>query len=108
MVGRICFVAGLLSASLFIFAAGSLGETPQLSHLFFTVTLTNTSDTPTSPDKSQAIGTNADAVKYPPLATIRTASKRIIIDNAGNLGYHALWPGNNLNFFGDCDTLPHA
>ncbi len=45
----------------------------------------------------------ADTVQFPDLADIRTASKRIAINNAGNLGDGGK-EGYTLDFFNDCDT----
>ncbi len=49
----------------------------------------------------------ADTVQFPDTASIRTASKRIALNNAGNLGNGGKL-GYGLDFFADCDTANNA
>jgi hypothetical protein len=52
----------------------------------------------------------ADTVQFPVEKDIRTACKRIIWNNAGNIGDGGNYPdgGYNLNFFDDCDTTDNT
>lgn len=64
------------------------------------------SDSPTNPDTLPVHLIIADTVQFPNWAGIHTASKRIIFNNAGNLGRGG-WEHQNLDFTwygGDCDT----
>lgn len=46
----------------------------------------------------------ADTVQKPKVVAIRTAKKRVAINNAGNIGNSGA-PDSAMNFFGDCDTM---
>ncbi|MCX6829207.1 MAG: putative Ig domain-containing protein [candidate division Zixibacteria bacterium] len=65
-------------------------------------------DAPTSPDTLLIRLIVADTVQFPEWASIRTACKRIVLNNAGNLGRANQGLNNvdgfNMNFFNDCDT----
>jgi hypothetical protein len=62
-----------------------------------------TSDAPSSPDTFAIHIIIADTVQFPQWADIRTASKRMIFNNAGNIGKGGE-DGYTLDYFDDCDT----
>ncbi len=61
------------------------------------------SDAPSSPDTLTVHLIIADTVQFPDSAEIRTTAKRIVLNNAGNLGKGGQ-QGFALDFFNDCDT----
>jgi hypothetical protein len=57
-----------------------------------------------SPDTLKIHLIIADTVQIPVVRAIRTAKKRLAINNAGNLGNGGA-PDSAMNFFNDCDTM---
>lgn len=51
---------------------------------------------------------DADTSYSPQWAAIRTTSIPLILNNAGNMGKTGQEPGNNMNFFNDCDITDNT